>query len=350
MTNIAAILDARLGPPRAGLLRSASRAAANLGLSLHLVGGSVRDALLGQAPADLDVAYAPDASGQPRRRGGFQTRPPVAAALAQALGGQADPPTPFGTAKLRIGDVSLDLVMARRETYPSPGALPAVQPGALADDLARRDFSINAMAVSLSAGSWGRLADPFDGAGDLQRRTVRVLHPASFRDDPTRLFRAARYAGRLGFRLDPETERLARDGAACIDTVSGDRVSPRARAHLRRAPRGRHPGDSPRPRPAPRHPPRAQARPAPRRHPGPARPRHARRPVPRPLAARRRRGLPAPQLGLGVVPASSATPPPCAACSPSCAPASPPAASTASSTASTKPPYQPGRRPYPPLP
>ena len=229
MTNIASILEPRLGPPRADLLRSAARAASDLGLSLHLVGGSVRDSLLGQTPTDLDVSYTvvpTEASDQPCRRGGFETRPDpdVADALAKALGGVASDRSPFGTAKLRAGGVSLDLVMARRETYAAPGALPTVEPGSLADDLARRDFSINAMAVSLSAESWGDLADPFDGAGDLQRRAVRVLHPGSFRDDATRLFRAARYAGRLGFRLEPETERLAREGTSFIDTISGDRV------------------------------------------------------------------------------------------------------------------------------
>ena len=231
MTNVASIVEGRLGTPRADLLRSAARAASGLGLSLHLVGGSVRDALLGGAPTDLDVSYTAETSEQPRRRGGSETRPllaapdlGVAAALAQTLGGVADPPTPFGTAKLRIGGVSLDLVMARRESYAAPGALPKVEPGSLADDLARRDFSINAMAVSLSAESWGDLVDPFDGAGDLERRLVRMLHPGSFRDDATRLFRAARYAGRLGFDLDPETERLAREGAAYVDTISGDRI------------------------------------------------------------------------------------------------------------------------------
>ena len=148
----------------------------------------------------------------------------MAEALAEALGGVAESPSQFGTAKLRVGGVSLDLVMARRESYAAPGALPTVEPGSLADDLARRDFSINSMAVSLSAESWGDLTDPFDGAGDLERRVVRVLHPGSFRDDATRLFRAARYAGRLGFGLEPETERLAREGAGFIDTISGDRV------------------------------------------------------------------------------------------------------------------------------
>ena len=236
MTNVATIIDERLGAARVDLLRQAARAASDLGLSLHLVGGSVRDALLGGAPTDLDVNAVGAWQETPPDPAPLGSRPVsstgqalrgndgVAEALAEALGGEADPPTPFGTAKLRIGGVSLDLVMARRESYAEPGALPAVEPGSLADDLARRDFSINAMAVSLSAESWGHLVDPFDGAGDLERRLVRVLHPASFRDDATRLFRAVRYAGRLGFNLEPETERLARDGAAYVDTISGDRV------------------------------------------------------------------------------------------------------------------------------
>ena len=256
MTNIASILEGRLGASRVELLRSAARAASELGVPLYLVGGSVRDALrprrraptapVRRAGADLDVSFvggspktppgpAPLGSGlrrndeRPRRRAptapvrrAGATDPDVcvvsgavgfASALAGALGGVAESPSQFGTAKLRVGGVSLDLVMARRESYAAPGALPTVEPGSLADDLARRDFSINAMAVSLSAESWGDLTDPFDGAGDLERRIIRVLHPGSFRDDATRLFRAARYAGRLGFGLEPETERLAREGA-----------------------------------------------------------------------------------------------------------------------------------------
>ena len=247
MTNITSILEGRLGASRAKLLRSAAHAASELGVPLHLVGGSVRDALLerlrrrcetphpsprieyragslpqgerGPDAADLDVSYTVVPA-----KAGTQGPGGVAEDLAGALGGVAESPSQFGTAKLRVGGVSLDLVMARRESYASPGALPTVEPGSLADDLARRDFSINAMAVSLSAESWGDLTDPFDGAGDLERRIIRVLHPSSFRDDATRLFRAARYAGRLGFGLEPETERLARQGAGFIDTISGDRV------------------------------------------------------------------------------------------------------------------------------
>ena len=296
MTNIASILERRLGASRVELLRTAARAASELGVPLYLVGGSVRDALLGglkhrcdtphpsplpqgereQGATDLDVSFVgvPAEAGtqgrghedtphpsplpqgergqgarrEPRRGAGARRYPspqpspargegaPTApvrrgrtgGGLAEALGGVASEAlggrSPFGTAKLRVGGVSLDLVMARRESYAAPGALPTVEPGSLADDLARRDFSINSMAVSLSAESWGDLTDPFDGAGDLERRVVRVLHPASFRDDATRLFRAARYAGRLGFGLEPETERLAREGASFIDTISGDRV------------------------------------------------------------------------------------------------------------------------------
>ena len=267
MTNIASVLEGRLGASRVELLREAARAASELGVPLYLVGGSVRDALrprrraptapVRRAGADLDVSFvggspktppgpAPLGSGlrrndeRPRRRAptapvrrAAATDPDVcvvsgavgfASALAGALGGVASDRSQFGTAKLRVGGVSLDLVMARRESYAAPGALPTVEPGTLADDLARRDFSINAMAVSLSAESWGDLTDPFDGEGDLERRIIRVLHPSSFRDDATRLFRAARYAGRLGFRLEPSTERLAREGAAFIDTISGDRV------------------------------------------------------------------------------------------------------------------------------
>ncbi|MDA1348702.1 MAG: hypothetical protein O3A47_07535, partial [Chloroflexi bacterium] len=105
-----------------------------------------------------------------------------------------------------------------------PGALPTVEPGSLDDDLARRDFSINAMAVSLNPGDWGELSDPFDAAGDLKRRLIKVLHPLSFQDDPTRLFRAVRFSGRLDFTLESDTKRLMRDGLRFLENVSGDRV------------------------------------------------------------------------------------------------------------------------------
>ena len=211
MSNLASLLSTRLSPLQHDLLKSASRAAEESGVELYLVGGSVRDLLLGVSPADLDVSVV---AGDDE----------FALALAESLDGEVVSQSQFGTAKLRLDEASVDLVQARREAYSSPGALPTVEPGSLEDDLARRDFSINAMAVSLVADTWGEATDLFDGAADLERREINVLHPSSFRDDATRLFRAVRYAERLGFQLGPETERFARDGAMFVDTISGDRI------------------------------------------------------------------------------------------------------------------------------
>ena len=130
----------------------------------------------------------------------------------------------FGTAKLRAGGIEVDLAAARTETYARPGALPTVAPGGIDRDLARRDFSINAMAVSLGTETWGELRDPFEGRRDLDRGVVRVLHEDSFIDDATRILRAVRYAGRMGFRLEADTERFLKRDLAQLDGISGDRV------------------------------------------------------------------------------------------------------------------------------
>jgi tRNA nucleotidyltransferase (CCA-adding enzyme) len=180
----------------------------------YLVGGAVRDLMLGADSVDLDVALEGDA---------------LAAAweLAARLGGRATTHERFGTATVRTDDgLVFDLAGTRRERYSRPGALPEVEFAPLADDLARRDFSINAMAVGLSGADRGALHDPHGGEADLRAGRVRVLHPASFVDDPTRLLRAVRYATRLGFDLDPETERLAGEAVAAgaLGTVSGPRV------------------------------------------------------------------------------------------------------------------------------
>jgi tRNA nucleotidyltransferase (CCA-adding enzyme) len=180
----------------------------------YLVGGAVRDLLRGSASVDLDVAVEGDAHA-------------VARALAERLGGEATEHARFGTASVRARELHVDLARTRRETYARPGALPAVAPAPLADDLARRDFTINAMAIGLTGAGAGRLVDPHGGRADLRAGLVRVLHPRSFEDDPTRLLRALRYAARLGFALDPETERRARAAAAsgAPRTVSGKRIA-----------------------------------------------------------------------------------------------------------------------------
>jgi tRNA nucleotidyltransferase (CCA-adding enzyme) len=178
-----------------------------------LVGGAVRDLLLGRPTVDLDVAVEGDARA-------------VARELASRLGGEAKEHERFGTATVTADDLSVDLATTRRETYDEPGALPDVHPAGLTEDLGRRDFTINAMALDLNGGDVGALEDPNDGRADLDAGLIRVLHGASFVDDPTRLLRALRYEARFGFRMDEQTERLAREAAAGagLATVSGARV------------------------------------------------------------------------------------------------------------------------------
>jgi tRNA nucleotidyltransferase (CCA-adding enzyme) len=179
---------------------------------LYLVGGPVRDLFLGRPPLDLDMVVEGDALAFARR-------------LGRALDVPARVHERFGTATLPLpGAGQLDVARARRETYAGPGALPRVEPAPVAEDLGRRDFTINAMALELAPGR--RLLDLFGGKADLARRVVRMLHPGSPVDDPTRAFRAARYANRLGFRVDSQTRRwiarASRSGA--FEPVSGDRL------------------------------------------------------------------------------------------------------------------------------
>jgi tRNA nucleotidyltransferase (CCA-adding enzyme) len=130
----------------------------------------------------------------------------------------------FGTAEIFYEGGEIDVATARTETYAEPAALPEVQAATLADDLARRDFTINAIAASLCREDFGRLVDPHLGRTDLAAKTVRILHDRSFEDDPTRIFRAIRYENRLGFRMDPQTERLAREGMEGVQRLSNERV------------------------------------------------------------------------------------------------------------------------------
>jgi tRNA nucleotidyltransferase (CCA-adding enzyme) len=141
------------------------------------------------------------------------------------LGGEAVEWERFGTAEVRAPSlpVTVNFATTRRETYPAPGALPEVEPAGIDEDLARRDFTVNAMAMSLPDEA---LIDPHGGRADLEAGVIRVLHDRSFVDDPTRLLRALRYEARLGGRLDERTEELAREAiaAGALDTVSGKRI------------------------------------------------------------------------------------------------------------------------------
>ena len=179
----------------------------------YLVGGAVRDLLLGAGEVDLDLAVEGDALAAGRE-------------LARRLGGEVEDHERFGTASVRAGDLRLDLATARRERYRHPGELPEVEPAPIAEDLGRRDFSVNAMAIALADAERGRLLDPHGGHADVEVATIRVLHRHSFFDDPTRILRGIRLEARLGFTFDPETEALARAavGARAFDTVSRYRL------------------------------------------------------------------------------------------------------------------------------
>jgi tRNA nucleotidyltransferase (CCA-adding enzyme) len=197
------------------------------GADLALVGGAVRDLLLGRAPRELDVVVAGDAAG-------------LANELAARLGaGAAQPPSVtlhdrFGTALLRWDGCRVDIAARRAESYPAPGALPEVRPGTREEDLARRDFTVNAIAVALGGTRRGELTGAEHALEDLDAGRLRVLHERSFVDDPTRLLRLARYRARLDFAIEPSTAALAAEAlrTGALMTVSRARLGAELRLAL----------------------------------------------------------------------------------------------------------------------
>jgi tRNA nucleotidyltransferase (CCA-adding enzyme) len=181
--------------------------------SMELVGGAVRDIMLGRLPRELDVIVD---SGVERAAG----------EIASRLGGEVTFHERFGTAVVQSGRASIDLATVRAESYLSPGSLPEVRPGTPKEDLERRDFTVNAIALALAGEQRGRVRAVTGALEDLAARRLRVLHDASFLDDPTRIIRLVRYSVRLRFDVEPHTATLAsaalRDGA--LETVSGPRL------------------------------------------------------------------------------------------------------------------------------
>ena len=181
---------------------------------VYLVGGAVRDLLLGRDPRELDVVVEGDVG-----------------ALAAALGDAAAAHERFGTATVRDGDCRWDLAAARAEDYAHPGALPDVRPAGIDEDLRRRDVTVNAIALDLRSGALLAVEHALD---DLAAGRLRVLHDKSLRDDPTRLWRIARYAARLGFEVEPHTAELAAEAVAAgaAERVSGARIGNELRLAL----------------------------------------------------------------------------------------------------------------------
>jgi len=229
MINLKTKLESALSEDHLHLLHVIADIAGSFGYPIYIVGGSVRDLMLGRSINDFDLTVEGDA-------GTF------AESMMRKLGGKILIHAKFGTARWTPTESTferltvpilrpenfppfLDFVTARSETYSQPGALPTVKKSSLKDDLRRRDFTINAMAMRLDGSHFGELVDITSGRSDLERGLIRVLHPKSFVDDPTRVFRAVRYAGRYAFEIEPDTLKLFNDEAkSVLAELSGERL------------------------------------------------------------------------------------------------------------------------------
>jgi tRNA nucleotidyltransferase (CCA-adding enzyme) len=205
--NLADLISEKLQRPVSRLVEAAGRAAAKSDMGLYLVGGIVRDLMLGRPGNDIDMMVEGDALN-----------------LAANLHKKPVIHKKFGTATFKLGNYRIDLATCRSESYDHPGALPAVKPGTIKQDLFRRDFTINALAVCLKPGRFGRLIDYYGGRQDLEDKLVRILHAKSFQDDATRIMRAVRYEQRLGFKLETVTLKTLRSDLEMLDTISADRL------------------------------------------------------------------------------------------------------------------------------
>ena len=197
-----------------GLLREIGQLADEQGCQVYVVGGVVRDLLLGHVTLDLDLTVEGDGIAFARL---VSDRYRAGLAVFER----------FATARLGFPDgLKMDIATTRRESYAQPALLPTVQPASIEEDLSRRDFTINAIAVQLNPRQFGRVLDPYRGQRDLRARTIRVLHTGSFQDDPTRIFRAIRFEQRFGFRLERATSRLLAHAASTnlIQQLSGPRL------------------------------------------------------------------------------------------------------------------------------
>ena len=207
------ILLGRLNKSSLDLIREIGRLAQGMKMNAYLVGGPVRDLWLKQPNVDLDITV----EGNGIR---------LAEALSENQKGKVAKYPAFGTATVTLpGGRCVDFATARKETYVRPGAFPAVVPSDIRNDLFRRDFTINALAIAINPKIFGTVVDYFGGMEDLQAKKIRVLHDKSFVDDPTRILRAARFKARLKFAIEPATLKLLKAAvkAKALETIKPQR-------------------------------------------------------------------------------------------------------------------------------
>ena len=204
----------KIPPKTIGLLKKIGKLADERGEAAYAVGGFVRDLVLDHPGVDIDITVEGDGLT-------------FAEKLAKMTGSEVEAFTRFGTSIVVVpGFGKVDIATARTESYDRPGALPSVKKGGIIQDLYRRDFTLNSMALSLSPGYFLKLLDPFDGLEDLKKGRIRALHGKSFVDDPTRIFRAVRFEQRFKKRIEEKTQKWLLDAVKgdYIQRVSGERL------------------------------------------------------------------------------------------------------------------------------
>ncbi len=210
-TNLASKIEEQLPAELVSFMQAAGEITERQGQTLYLVGGMVRDLLLGRHNFDLDLVVEGNAVE-------------LAKQLAEMKSGNITTYPHFNTAKLKWCNRSVDFATARSETYAKPGALPTVKSASIESDLFRRDFTINAMAIYLNPQRYGELIDLYRGQDDLEYKLIRIMHEKSFTDDATRIWRGLRYQQRLDFQLEESTLELLKRDIPMLDTISGDRI------------------------------------------------------------------------------------------------------------------------------
>lgn len=214
--NLAAQLQKNLSPALLSVLKTAGEEAGRINCSLYIVGGVVRDLLLNRPVTDVDLVVEGDAIA-------------LAVAMQARYGGRVRSHKRFGTANWILeGEIDgihrLDFVTARTEFYQHPTALPEVEQSSIKQDLHRRDFTINTLAIQLSPDAFGDVLDFYGGYRDLKEKLIRVLHSLSFVEDPTRILRAIRLEQRLGFRVGARTLEHLQNALDLLPRVSADRI------------------------------------------------------------------------------------------------------------------------------
>jgi len=210
--NISAQIQEHIPVDLLSLCKQLGSIASDRNEALYLIGGVVRDALLGFESEDIDMVLEGDIDS-------FSTDPKVKSIAVVTSKSQ------FKTVKLQIGDITMDVANARKEVYKTPGSLPTISPAPLLEDINRRDFTVNSLAMSLSPDTFGLLIDKLEGAKDLENKILKGIYEKTFQDDSTRIIRAAIYKARFAFSIDQATLSWIQRDASFIKTISDSRLS-----------------------------------------------------------------------------------------------------------------------------